>query len=99
MRRPGIAETGIGIFILALLAGIAGGIYIAQSRFDPDFSNYSPEGRQPAARTRCRPPVRRPCRPSFPKTSFRSAPRRHSTPKPYRIKLTARPNSNFRAAS
>lgn len=37
MRRAGIAETGIGIFILALLAGIAGGIYIAQSRFDPDF--------------------------------------------------------------
>jgi len=37
MRRPGIAETCIGIFVLALLAGIAGGVYIMQSRFDPDF--------------------------------------------------------------
>ncbi len=37
MRRPGIAETCIGIFILALLAGVAGGVYILQSRFDPDF--------------------------------------------------------------
>ena len=37
MRRPGIAETCIGIFVLALLAGIAGGVYILQSRFDPDF--------------------------------------------------------------
>ncbi len=36
MRRAGIAETCIGIFILATLAGIAGGIYIVQSRFDPD---------------------------------------------------------------
>lgn len=37
MRRPGIAETCIGIFVLALLAGIAGEVYILQSRFDPDF--------------------------------------------------------------
>src|SRR5208283_2790045 len=37
MRRPGIAETCIGIFVLALLAGIAGEVYIMQSRFDPDF--------------------------------------------------------------
>ncbi len=37
MRRPGIAETCTGIFVLALLAGIAGGIFIMQSRFDPDF--------------------------------------------------------------
>jgi hypothetical protein len=37
MRRPGIAETSIGIFILALLAGIAAVIYIEQSRFDPDL--------------------------------------------------------------
>ncbi|MGA2404350.1 MAG: DUF6599 family protein [Syntrophobacteraceae bacterium] len=37
MRRPGLAETCIGIFILAILAGIAGGVYIVQSQFDPDF--------------------------------------------------------------
>ncbi|MGA3117966.1 MAG: DUF6599 family protein [Syntrophobacteraceae bacterium] len=37
MRRTGIAETCIGIFILALLAAIAGGVYIAQSIFDPGF--------------------------------------------------------------
>ncbi len=37
MRRAGIAETAIGIFILALLAGIGGWIYIAQSQFDPDL--------------------------------------------------------------
>jgi len=37
MRRAGIAETIIGIFILVLLAGVAGGIYIVQSRFDPDL--------------------------------------------------------------
>ncbi len=37
MRRAGIAETSIGIFILVLLAGVAGGIYIVQSRFDPDL--------------------------------------------------------------
>ena len=37
MRRPGIAEACIGIFVLVLLAGITGGIYIIQSRFDPDF--------------------------------------------------------------
>ena len=39
MRHAGIAETGIGIFILLLLAGVAGGIYIAQSRFDPEIFN------------------------------------------------------------
>ncbi len=37
MRRTGIAETCIGIFILALLAAIAGGVYIAQSLFDPQL--------------------------------------------------------------
>jgi hypothetical protein len=37
MRHAGIAETSIGFFILVILAGIAGGIYIAQSRFDPDL--------------------------------------------------------------
>jgi hypothetical protein len=37
MRRPNVAETCIGILVLALLAGIAGGVYIVQSRFDPDF--------------------------------------------------------------
>jgi hypothetical protein len=37
MRCAGIAETCIGIFILAVLAGIGGGIYMVQSRFDPDL--------------------------------------------------------------
>jgi len=37
MRRPGVAETRIGILILALLAGIAGGVYFTQSRFDPGY--------------------------------------------------------------
>jgi hypothetical protein len=37
MRRTGIAETCIGIFILAILAGITGWVYFAQSLFDPDF--------------------------------------------------------------
>jgi hypothetical protein len=37
MRRTGMAETCIGIFILGLLAAIAGGVYVAQSLFDPDF--------------------------------------------------------------
>jgi hypothetical protein len=37
MRQPGIVETGIGIFILVLLAGIAGWVYLAQSRFDPGY--------------------------------------------------------------
>ncbi len=37
MRRTGIAETCIGLFILALLAGITGWVYVAQSLFDPDF--------------------------------------------------------------
>ena len=37
MRRTGIAETCIGIFILALLAGITAWVYFAQSLFDPDF--------------------------------------------------------------
>ena len=37
MRRTGIAETCIGIFILGLLAGITGWVYFAQSLFDPGF--------------------------------------------------------------
>jgi hypothetical protein len=37
MRRTGTAETCIGILILALLAGIAGWVYFAQSLFDPEF--------------------------------------------------------------
>jgi len=37
MRRTGIAETCIGIFILALLAAITGWVYIAQSLFDPEY--------------------------------------------------------------
>jgi len=37
MRRTGIAETCIGIFILALLAGITAWVDFAQSLFDPDF--------------------------------------------------------------
>ncbi len=37
MRRTGIAETCIGIFILALLAGITGWVYFTQSLFDPGF--------------------------------------------------------------
>ncbi|SPF32370.1 conserved hypothetical protein [Syntrophobacter sp. SbD1] len=39
MRRTSVAETCIGIFILVLLAAIAGGIYISQSMFDPGFYN------------------------------------------------------------
>jgi hypothetical protein len=39
MRRTGVAETSIGIFILVFLAVIAGVIYFAQSRFDPRFYN------------------------------------------------------------
>jgi hypothetical protein len=37
MRRPGAAETGIGIFLLVFLAGIAGWVYSTQSHFDPGF--------------------------------------------------------------
>lgn len=37
MRAAGRAETSIGIFILLVLAGIAGGVYSLQSRFDPEF--------------------------------------------------------------
>ena len=37
MRRTGIAETCIGILILALLGGITGWVYFAQSLFDPGF--------------------------------------------------------------
>jgi hypothetical protein len=37
MRRAGVAETCIGIFILAILATIAGGVYFAQSLFDPEL--------------------------------------------------------------
>ena len=37
MRRAGVAESCIGIFILALLATIAGGVYFAQSLFDPEL--------------------------------------------------------------
>jgi hypothetical protein len=37
MRRTSFAETCTGVFILALLAAIAGGVYIAQSMFDPGF--------------------------------------------------------------
>lgn len=37
MRHAGVAETSIGILILALLAGVAAGMYVAQSRFDPDL--------------------------------------------------------------
>ncbi|MHC1726417.1 MAG: DUF6599 family protein [Syntrophobacteraceae bacterium] len=37
MRAAGRTETCIGIFILLLLAGIAGGVYTVQSRFDPEF--------------------------------------------------------------
>ena len=39
MRHAGTAETCIGIFILLLLTGIAGSIYVVQSRFDPEFFN------------------------------------------------------------
>jgi hypothetical protein len=41
MRRTGIAETWIGILILALLAGITGWVYFAQSLFDPGFYSVS----------------------------------------------------------
>ncbi|HYA40345.1 MAG TPA: DUF6599 family protein [Syntrophobacteraceae bacterium] len=37
MKRPSVAETGIGISILVLLAGIAGWVCFTQSRFDPAF--------------------------------------------------------------
>ncbi len=37
MRRPGSAETYIGILILVLLVGITGWVYFAQSLFDPEF--------------------------------------------------------------
>lgn len=37
MRRAGVAETCIGIFILALLAAVTGGVYFVQSLFDPEL--------------------------------------------------------------
>ena len=37
MRQAGFVETCIGIFILGLLAAIAGGVYFAQSLFDPEL--------------------------------------------------------------
>ncbi len=37
MRSAGKTETFIGVFILILLAGIAGGVITIQSRFDPNY--------------------------------------------------------------
>jgi len=39
MKRAGRKETCIGVFILFVLAGIAGGVFFAQSLYDPAFFN------------------------------------------------------------
>jgi hypothetical protein len=49
MRRAGIAETSIGIFILLLLVAIAGGVYVTQSLFDPGLFSVSPPGEDSGA--------------------------------------------------
>ena len=49
MRRTGVAETCIGIFILALLAATAGGIYFIQSLYDPELYRVAAQKQEDAA--------------------------------------------------
>ncbi len=65
MRRAGIAETCVGIFILAVLAGIGGWLYIAQSQFDPDLYTAVQKNGNVAGRKSSLPPPSSALAPAF----------------------------------